>query len=336
MMSKRFWIWLCILLLVGVAVVFTVPMTRLMVLGLLQGERFHNYRPLSYWVWAIGNGDQNTRRQAAQALASIGPDARPVVPQLVEQALLEDNPAIAQALLRIDPDAAVTAFAKALTESDPRVRERAATALFQLGPQAKAALPALAAAAKDANPGVLEKVFKALERIGPEAAPALGAALAIEDTESRLGALHALQELGPGAKAAVPAIQAVLKDKDERVRHEAADALGRIGPAATAATPALLEAVADKNLNVVRQALMALEKVGLAPDQFATELQAAVPAFVAAFENNELESNARVLAVRLLGQMGPAAAAAVPALQQAAKGGALASAAQDALRKIGP
>jgi hypothetical protein len=61
-----------------------------------------------------------------------------------------------------------------------------------------------------------------------------------------------------------------------------------------------------------------------------------VPAFVAAFENGELESNARVLAVRLLGQMGPAAAAAVPALQQAAKGGALASAAQDALRKIGP
>ena len=57
---------------------------------------------------------------------------------------------------------------------------------------------------------------------------------------------------------------------------------------------------------------------------------------VAAFENNVLESNARVLAVRLLGQMGPAAKAAVPALQQAAKGGPLAPVAQETLRKIAP
>jgi HEAT repeat protein len=337
-MAKRLLLGLGIVAVIGLGVVLLVPACRAVVLGFLGGERFQDGRPLSYWVEALGDDDKADRQRATQALARLGPEAKGAVPRLVELALREGDAAASQALRAIDPEAAVPRFTEALADPDPRVRERAATALFQLGPAAKAAVPALGRAAKDPDVDVRGKAFAALQAIGPAAVPALVEALQANDPEARLDALHALQEFSSGAKDAVPAVLVLLKDPDRRVRHEAADALRRVGPEARAAVPALLAAVEDADLNVRRQALLALAAIGVKPEQDAAALEAAVPHFVAAFQNRELEPGARQTAVRLLGGIGPLAKAAVPALLEAARGGdgALGTAAREAAKKIDP
>jgi len=110
---------------------------------------------------------------------------------------------------------AVPGLSAMLTNSDARLRARAATTLWGIGAKAGGASDALARALSDA------------------------------DVEVRRSAAMALGAIGPSAAPAVPALIATLKDRDYGVRQQAAQALGAIGPAAKAALPAL--AVAAKH-----------------------------------------------------------------------------------------
>ena len=67
-----------------------------------------------------------------------------------------------------------------------------------------------------------------------------------KDAVVRLSAALALGEIGPEAKTAVPALTELLKDKDSNVQWAAARALGKIGPEAKMATPALTELLKDE------------------------------------------------------------------------------------------
>lgn len=59
------------------------------------------------------------------------------------------------------------------------------------------------------------------------------------DTETRLHAIQAIENLGPNGVEAVPALIRLLDDKERNIRTLAAHALGKIGPDAKMALPAL-------------------------------------------------------------------------------------------------
>jgi HEAT repeat protein len=106
-------------------------------------------------------------------------------------------------------DLAVPGLIEMLTEWDPRVRTRAASALWLLGAKACPAVPGLTGLLDDPEVEVRRTVTMALSNVGSCATPA------------------------------VPRLIATLKDEDPAVRQYAAKALGEIGPPAEAAMPAL-------------------------------------------------------------------------------------------------
>jgi len=106
-------------------------------------------------------------------------------------------------------DLAVPGLIEMLTEWDPRVRTRAASALWLLGAKACPAVPGLV--------GLLDD----------------------PDVEVRRTVTMALSNVGSCASLAVPRLIAALKDEDPAVKQYAAKALGAVGPPAEAAMPAL-------------------------------------------------------------------------------------------------
>ena len=106
--------------------------------------------------------------------------------------------------------------------------------LGKIGPEAAPAVPALVALLKDQDPKVRTEALFALGAIGPKASAAIGpatAALADTDRDVMLTAVYFLQELGPEAKAAAPALQKLLQSKDELVQITGAHALVAVDPA---------------------------------------------------------------------------------------------------------
>jgi len=162
--------------------------------------------------------------------------------------------------------AAVPVLIRALRSESELARESAATALGEIGPDAKEAVPALIQGLKDASFWVRGSAAMALGKIGAkEAVPALIQALKEKDESDwvRDAAATALRDLGPDAKEAVPALIEALKDKSYWVRGSAAMALGKVGPDAEKAAPALTWALRDENDRVRKSAAMALKKLGI-------------------------------------------------------------------------
>jgi HEAT repeat protein len=109
-------------------------------------------------------------------------------------------------------------------------------------------------------------------------------------------------------KDAVPALAAALKDDAVQVRVESARTLRAMGPSATAAVPALTQALADKETRVAVLAAAAL--VMVEPGKKA-EL---VPILTGLL--GSAHPYTRGIAARTLGEVGPAAKDAAPALRK--------------------
>jgi len=134
--------------------------------------------------------------------------------------------------------------------------------------------------------------------------------------------------LGHSATPAVaPALLATLAgDTDPGVRAGAATALGRLDPAGARA--GLLHALEDRSEVVRRDAALALQDVPLAPAE-------ALARFVPLLRSTD--HYVRGFAAWRLGELGPAAAAAAPALLDAlADGGASHAVVARALTRLGP
>jgi len=118
---------------------------------------------------------------------------------------------------------------KALEYEDTYVRDSAAEALGEIGPDAKNAIPTLIDLLQDREVYVRKSAANALGEIGPyanEAVPALITALEDEDSWVRVYTAEALGKIGD--KDAVPALITALEDEDEYVRIEVVTALKKI------------------------------------------------------------------------------------------------------------
>jgi HEAT repeat protein/tRNA A-37 threonylcarbamoyl transferase component Bud32 len=129
---------------------------------------------------------------------------------------------------------------------------------------------------------------------------------------------------GPDLQVEVQALIGALRDADPSARRRAAQALGECGPTAREAVGPLITALSDQDFWVSETAALALRKITGAPDpaaghrrQRSAEASAPTPPAVERLLKAIQDPASRWMAVVALGQMGPAAHEAIPALIEA-------------------
>jgi HEAT repeat protein len=235
-------------------------------------EPVHGEYPLSVWIGLLEDSGAWTRRKAAEAVASFGPQAAHAVPALI--ALLGDREplnrsAASEALVEIGP-VALPDLVQALRDPLP-VRRRGIVRVlsrFQ-GVKRDAALLKIlddpdAEVSLAAAEGLLDR---------PEARPAVLARL-VEKLEKgerrRLDVVRLLVRLGPEAAVAVPELRKMLRSPktDDGLFRAAAEALRRIGPAARVSIPELraLLTAPETSLELCVSVAAALLALGETPE----------------------------------------------------------------------
>ena len=145
--------------------------------------------------------------------------------------------------------------------------------------------------------------------------------------EVRMRAAMALGDIGLQAKEAVPALLAAADDKNGLVRALVAGALGKTGRGAKGVVPALIGMLGDEHREARRAAATGLGDIGQADKPVLKALIATL--------GKDPDGAVRVDAAGALGQLGPKANSAVPALLLALKDGYVQHHAAEALGKIG-
>ena len=260
---------------------------------------------------------------ASWALAQIRPDDAALVAAAIEK--LRAGLASADATVRagsvngladLAPDAdadtqktLATAFAGLLDDPDPTVGTAAGAALVRLGDAAEAAIRGQLGdeATRIRGLEILAAQGEAAAPLVPEMVTALGD----DDAACASEAAVALAAVGPAAAAAVPTLRGLLGGETPApVRYAAMYALGRIGAAAKEAVPRLLElSRSDDELEATVAVWAALK---IQPDDRSL-FESAIPRLQKALLAEE--ELARLEAAVSLGDIGPAAAAAAPALE---------------------
>ncbi len=202
---------------------------------------------------------------------------------------------------------------------DPRsprsARLEALHILGELGAEAKAAVPALVSqlgASRDMM--MLESVVQTLGRIGFDARSALPdlATLAGRDFDLDQAIREATRQiLAPPEIRNLQTLRKMTHSSSAAVRLHAAKALGIKGRYAEPAIPDLMQLTRDPDPDVRRVAVDALRKVQSQNLTTETLLQ------VYTMDLSDPDEAVRLHAVRMLGRMGPAAAPAAKALQNA-------------------
>lgn len=238
----------------------------------------------AHWAQALADEDVAVRRQAAWALGWIG-HAKEV------EGLVSD-----------------LATAARKDEETP-VRSAAIDGLRFVGESARPAVPALLRCMGDPDAGIRAVTALALASAAePTEAVLLALSDALEDEDDKVRSYAALALAGFGEQAApaADALIAAFRAHDDRgSRRTLAGAIGAVGPAAKAALPDLRAMLAGEEDPPVEVAYAICR---LAPDHCGAALDRLVA---------EGCSDAPGRALSYLRQLGPAAAAALPALKAA-------------------
>jgi HEAT repeat protein len=259
---------------------------------------------------ALSDPDDEVRRSAAQALATLGPDAAPAVDDLIE--LLESqhwrcSEAAAQALGDIGPQAepAIWPLLEAISAGPAVLSGTAAMALGKIGEPASAAIPDLLAAFEEAEPGQLQYFPMALGYMGVHAASAvkpLMGMLGHSLPEVRENAAWALGQIGEPAHVAKPTHIGSVKDVYLDYNISAIESLGSMGPAAKKAEKVLLEVSKASGWEEPRVAAMkALLSIGTKPKKILATVKFALEDY-----NPDVRTYAWILAGLLGKDAGPA------------------------------
>jgi HEAT repeat protein len=289
--------------------------------------------PLPALVRTLRGPNPAERVRAAKDLGRLGWLARDAMPALV-RALDDDDGKVresaAHAVGQMGPDA-LPALTAMLRHDDKYVRRHAVWALGKLGPLARPALYDLCDTLKDLDPRTASGAAQSLGALGSDGADAVPAlAEAMRGTNivlCRLAA-KALSQIGNPALAT---LIAHLQHADPFVRGESALAIGWIGAAARSAVPFLARLVRSPEGNLTRTPPPLAH--GLFDDADSDTL---TPQQIPEAETASADINCRVFAAQALGRIGPAAAAALPDLRDAAHAGPtpVRDAAQQAIRLI--
>jgi HEAT repeat protein len=252
------------------------------------GELLIGGKTRAFWIASLKSGDVRIRRKSCSALGLLGPDAAPAIPFLIDVA----------------------------TNADEPTRRVAMYALSEIGPAARSAVPLLLNRILESKTDAeFRSARPYLVGIGRPAVLELTKQLANGTEPHKIWLVQILAEIGPEAESAVPALLAEL----ERVRDRSSyrfyliEALGGIGPSAKPAAPALYRLLADllsdggKATDLATPLNLALIRIG----------EPAVPLLIERLAHRD--SNVRLAAAALLGQLGPAAKPAIEKLSEIVK-----------------
>ncbi len=267
------------------------------------------------------SNDKLVAMESVWALAKIYPDneeGQALAVETLIEGLTDEDPTLRMMaakglqLLQADPELVVPRLTAVLNEKDAVVGYHIAEAFASLGePAAERAAMALA------TEELRGLAFEVLERLGPKAAvavPQLVSLLADATGEFRQKLQAVLGDVGPAAAPAVPELVRSLQSDDPATRISAILAIGNIGPAASVAKEPLLAraGLAEIDFESVAAA-WALVKV--AADDPAT-ITTVVPVLIQGLAmTNPL---VQIEAAAALGEIGPAAVSALPALNAVA------------------
>jgi acetyl esterase/lipase/HEAT repeat protein len=286
-------------------------------------------------IEALANPDKHERNFVVVALATTGPQTHDAVPALLD--VLRDlgsaeSPqnnykypraaaAIAIGMIGTEARECVPALAEILTEKGSWEYQRAANcfALGRIGPGASNALPALKQALQDASPIVRAHAARAIQAIAPWNDSAASTAATTQETD-------------------VPALMRTLASGPGRIRSKVVEGLRALGEFAGAARPIAKKGSRRAAPPVHESISLAIgyldwlpqppspeeiarqEKAGTLSDgtkQYLMALggvqQSIAPVLLEALAQGEQDP--RVIAVRRLAAVGPAAREAIPVLR---------------------
>jgi HEAT repeat protein len=263
------------------------------------------------------------RSTAAKALGILGRASEPAVPRLaraLQEPQLQIQWEAAGALGQIG-SAAAPALMRALTNADPTVRHAATFALGEMGPQAALAAPDLVRMLQDTNVQIRESAVYSLSQIGVPALPGLLAALdehatppgpgTPTDLASKEAAARVLVKLNESLQTAVPALVKLADSPTATtsVRTQALETLTAIRPADGRTLRVLKEALHDPADSIRLTAIHLLSRVGWRQALVVADLTVCLA---------DASPAIRAGAAVALGNIGPAAKPALPALEKLA------------------
>jgi outer membrane protein assembly factor BamB len=212
----------------------------------------------------LRSGDESVRGNAFGQIHRMGPEAIPLLTELLRDRRVSVRRAAVDLLVDLAPDteAIQSDLCRALKDDDEMVARDAARALGALGPRAAPSVSKLIEALSHGDAHVRLYSAEALASIGPTAAPAMTDLIKLLDDGHagvRWAACEALAGIGSAATPAVPRLIEALNDEFLYVRLCAAGALGSIGPDALAAVKPLRESAGDPAMRA--EALWALRRI---------------------------------------------------------------------------
>lgn len=211
----------------------------------------------------------------------------------------------------------VSAWVALLDSPEEELRRQAAQKLLEVSAAIADVLPALSGVLRHADRSVRARATTILGELGAKmlaSLPSIRAALRTivltdSDEEIRSSALRSLALIGPESQGNIGALVESLRDGLSYVRISAAHALGQLGAKARDAIPALTTALLYDGAPRVRlEAAVAIWRI----DRRSVRV---LPVLMEALEDPDEVT--RWVAADCLGDIGPEAAEAVPALQRA-------------------
>ena len=279
-----------------------------------------------------------TRSQAARWLIELGADGKAAVPELIDIALQERDVFQRCHAINVlgfagrDSPEALSALTRLLNDSDVIIQDHAALALGRFGSHAKPAVRPLIEYTRNHPQKKPFNPLLALGQIGKDAEEAVPAVVeALKNAELKHNGLTALVGIGSTNAAVVPIALKFLEDQDYRVKARALDVLRQVGPEAKPAAPTISRFLQSPEWVLRALAAVALSRIEGKPEMAVPVLQDVLTkskrtdldicwGIYLPAPNGEQHAyglSPRETAARLLGQMGPAARAAMPELFEA-------------------
>ncbi|MEW6079140.1 MAG: HEAT repeat domain-containing protein [Thermodesulfobacteriota bacterium] len=251
-------------------------------------------------VKALENQDPEIRLEALKALTAIGVDARDAVPDLMKAGVSKEEDVNVR-LAVADALEAVALTGENIEDNEENRKIRLVVQTIRL---------------ESSDWLVQREAVNQFVDLGKDAMPGLPALVRVIEDQSnrhahydeiRCGAVRAIGNIGPDARTATPALIRLMNSKDFQVRTEVVKAMEKIGPPEDKAIQETLIQVLNGNPELI------VFRDGLAAVLPSNSKQMAYKGTI----YGDPDFDVRLAAAEALGNFGPPAVAAVPALLDA-------------------